>query len=184
MVRRIAAAVVVLILLGVAGFAGYQVATGRWSVPWLPRNGTLQFLVEDAPGGLNWSHVDITFSKLEVHRADAGNDSGWSPVPFTTRRTVDLKALNNVSQLLGQASLSIGKYTQIRIIVEKVEGTLANGTMVDIRVPSNTTKINQPFNVTTGSTTKIILDIPLDHIHWEAGGYVLSPVVGSVKVQG
>lgn len=184
MARRIVVALVVLTLLGLAGFASYQVGTGRWPVPFLPGNGTLQVFVQDAPGGVTWSHVNITFSSIEVHRADAGNDSGWSAVPLTSGGTVDLTALRNVSQLLGKATLPPGKYTQIRIVVARVEGVMANGTTVGIGVPSGEVKIDRPFNITAGATTKLTLDIPLDHLHWEAQGWVLSPVVGSVKVEG
>src|SRR5256885_3166375 len=39
-------------------------------------SGTVYVYVRDAPA--NWRQLNVVFSDIQVHRADAGNDSGWS----------------------------------------------------------------------------------------------------------
>ncbi len=170
-----AAALGIVAVLAVAGLAGYYLV-----LPALRAGptGVLDVYVKDATGP--WSHVNVTFTDLEVQQADQGNDSGWHTVPTATR-TVDLASLTNVSELLGSATLPAGKYTEIRFDVSAATGVMANGTSYTFRVPSGFLRTTHPFNVTAGSTTSLTVDVDLSRsIVATPNGYQFTPVFAVV----
>ncbi len=144
--------------------------------------GTLAVYVQDAPAtAVNWTHVWVTFSRIEAHEANATNDTGWFNVTVQSG-TVDLAALKSVSQLLGTAKLPVGMYTQLRIVVKSASGEMSNGTKVDFVVPSGELKTDDPFNVTLGQTTALTLDIDLSRSIVQADSmWLLLPVIASVQ---
>ncbi len=152
-------------------------AVGVFLVVSSPSTGKVTIMVKDLPA--DWTHVNVTFSEVRIHQADT-NDSGWINLSMPGG-SIDLKALVNVSELLASGNVGTGKYTQIRIVVESVVGTLANGTLVEFTVPSGELKINHPFNVTAGETTTLTVDIDLDKsIIENRPGWKFKPVLGSI----
>ena len=77
-------------------------------------NGTLVVEMTDPPQG--WgdaSHVYIKYSSVELHRADAGNQTGWITV-VDNGAWIDLTETLNSSKALGSSSLQAGKYNLVR----------------------------------------------------------------------
>lgn len=139
--------------------------------------GRVTIMVKDLPA--EWSHVNVTFSRVTIHQAET-NDSGWFNLT-TESQSIDLKALVNVSEWLASGNVSTGKYTQIRIVVESVVGTMVDGTVVNFKVPSGELKIIHPFNVTAGDTTTLTVDIDLSKSIVETSqGWTFKPVLGSI----
>lgn len=140
--------------------------------------GTLNVYVTDAPpASQNWSHVFVTFSLVQTH---AANETAWKNITVS-KATVDLLSVKTVPDLLGGATLAAGQYTQLRIVVESAWGVNETGQKFNFTVPSTVLKTDQPFNVTTGETTNLVVDIDLTHaIVWTDMGYLLTPVIGSV----
>ena len=144
--------------------------------------------VKDAPDG--WTHINVTFSSVKIHQAglnddnstnDTANDiSGWHVLELN-EQTLDLAALVNVSELLASGNVSAGKYTQIRIVVVNVTGTLENGTQVYFRVPSGELKIIKPFTIVKDTTKSLTVDIDLSKsIVQNKDGWTFKPVLGSI----
>ena len=200
MKASIALALGVAALLAIAGTAGYVVLVNHGQL--FPSSGTsaggvgsLSVYVQDAPTGAvatdpmngsvnataTFSHVYVTFSEVQVHQADAGNDSGW--VNVTTTKTVDLMSTVSVSGLLGTAQVPSGMYTQLRLNVTKAWGVFeSNNTTVNFIVPSGVLKTDDPFNVTTGQSTSLTIEIDLNHDIVHADGmWLFTPVLGPVK---
>ncbi len=142
--------------------------------------GTLAVYIQDAPASVNWTHVWVTFSRVQAHEANATNETGWFNV--TQTGTVDLAALTTVSQLLGTAKLAAGMYTQLRIDVSSATGVMENGTTIHFIVPSGVLKTDDPFNVTVGQTTSLTLDIDLSRsiVHADSM-WLFVPVISSVQ---
>ena len=141
--------------------------------------GTVSIYVKDLPD--EWSHINVTFSDVRIHKADAGNESGWKTLSIHNQ-TIDLASLTNVSQLLASGDVSEGKYTQIRLVVVTVVGTMADGTVVNFTVPSGELKTTHPFNVTSGHNETLTLDFDLSHsIVHNANGWMFKPVIGSIQ---
>ncbi len=136
--------------------------------------------VMDATG--DWEHVDVQFSAVYIHEANAAADS-WTRLPITAG-TIDLASLTNVSEVLSSARLGPGHYTQIRINVTSATGTMLGGATVDFTVPSGELKTTQEFNVTSGKTTTLTVDIDLTRSIVELGNgtWIFTPVLGPAGV--
>lgn len=141
--------------------------------------GKVSIYVKDAQGV--WSHVNVTFSEVQIHAANASGTSGWLNLTLKESK-LDLASLVNVSALLAQGSFAEGKYTQIRIVVLNVTGIMTDGTRVNFTVPSGELKTTHPFNITAGSTEKLTLEIDLDRSIVHADGkWIFTPVLGAVQ---
>ncbi len=162
-------AIAIAAILVVGGIAAY----------FLLYQGEVAVYVKDAPG--TWAHVYVTFSGVAIHESGQGNAS-WTNVS-STRQTVDLAVLTNVSQLLGSVRLNPGHYEQIRLSVVNVTGVLSGTNQtVTISVPPDnaTLKIVGQFTVSSGQTTSITVDIFLDRSIRDVNGtWMFTPVVGS-----
>ncbi|HEX9909188.1 MAG TPA: DUF4382 domain-containing protein [Thermoplasmata archaeon] len=170
--RTIILTVAIALVVIVGGVSVYLMASGPEGT------GTVRILVKDLPD--DWIHVNVTFSEVKIHAADAGNNSGWRSLSIKNQ-TVDLASLTNVSELLASGNVSAGKYTQIRLVVTNVTGTMADGTVVNFTVPSGELKTNHPFNVTADHTETLTLDIDLSRsIAHNAQGWMFKPVLGSI----
>ncbi len=177
-------ALAVAAILAVAGVAGYAFvsngmahsgATSGTSV------GTLNVYMQDAPANTTWSHIYVTIGAIQVHPADGMNASDWRNVSVVQNR-IDLVGLKSVAALLGGSSLAAGNYTQIRIVVKSVTGVMANNTQVDFTVPSGELKTADAFNITTGETTSLTIDINLARSVVDANGtWIFTPVLGSIQ---
>ncbi len=155
MARRTIAIVLVIIIVGaVAGYFFYMNYV----------QGTVTLKIVDPPPiesgyGSSVQHVYITFTRIEIHSANARNDSGWHTI-FTSQ-TIDLVAAVNVSQTVGNAKLPTGKYDQLRFFA-----TNANVT---------TLGVSMTINIPSGSQTGIKVVI-------NGGGFQMTPT-SSVSVQ-
>lgn len=194
----LALALTLAALVAVAGVASYafvtQSAVPTGSAGDAGTVGTLNVLMQDAPAS-NWSHVYVTYSVLQVHMAATGNetpDNGsmsasadiageWSNVSLV-QRTIDLASTTSVASLLGSATLKTGMYTQIRLVVQSVQGVMTNGTTVNFVVPSGELKTADGFNITVGQTTSLTIQIDLSRSIVQAGNtWIFTPVLGSVQ---
>ena len=166
------AAVAVIAVLVAASVGAYMVLTPE-------KKGTVQVFVKDSVG--QWAHVNVTFDTVRIHRANATNESGWISLSIENG-TLDLASLVNVSALLGEGDVPVGKYTQLRIVVINVTGEMVDGTKVNFTVPSGELKANHPFNIVEDGTTKLTVDIDLQKTIRQANDkWLFGPVVGSVS---
>lgn len=168
-------------LLAVAGVAGYAIMAHGMSPSGAAAGqvGTLDVLVQDAPAA-NWSHVYVTYDVIQVHEADAANASDWTNMSLA-QRTVDLASTTNVAELLGSETLKAGNYTQLRIVVQSVQGVMTNGTKVNFVVPSGELKTADAFDVAAGQTTSLTIHVDLSRSIVQAGDmWIFTPVIGSV----
>ena len=123
----------------------------------------LEVRVTDAPPDAV-TKIDVTISRLQVHRAGAGVDQGWIEV-FSTSTTFDLVELTGVEQVLSTGLFPAGKYTQIRMDVVTVEVTYMVGgatTTAAARVPSDKLKVVGGFVVEAGGATTTVLVLDFD----------------------
>jgi hypothetical protein len=123
--------------------------------------GIIEIRVTDPPPA-DVEHVFVTLANIEVHRV-SDNVSGWETIPIPTGNvTFDLmEVTNGVTELLGSANVTEGKFTQIRMDVEAVDVVFVTDNTtytVKARVPSGKLKIVRPFTVEAGVTTVLTLD--------------------------
>ncbi len=176
--QLIAIALVVVVLLG-----GWYLMKGG--------TGTLVLQITDAPPELNISRADVTISQVQVHMAAAGQggnstdnsttEAGWRTV-VEGSQTFDLIAIRDIKEFLGEASLTPGKYTQIRLTLEQALVTI-DGMEYDLNVPSDSIKLTKGFDIVEGETTTLTLDFDAKESVHAAGkdSYILRPTIKVIQ---
>ena len=124
----LALALVLVVVGGVVGFIFYAPSNVQISIRDPPQQ----------PYDSSIAAIDVTFTSIEIHSANAGSASGWHTI--TMGGTVNLFTVLNVSKVLGSASLPAGKYTELRFNVSKVIVTIS-GVKVTYTIPSGSLKI-------------------------------------------
>ncbi|MDP4032171.1 MAG: DUF4382 domain-containing protein, partial [Pseudorhodobacter sp.] len=147
--------------------------------------GIVQMWVTDAPRSDNVTEIWVTVSDVKIHEAtvtqvsdngsneaegtvdDSTGNGVWISANLTGPNRFDLLTLRGdgdgggLQQILGTANLTVGKYTQIRMTVEKVEVKI-DGVLKDAVLPSGKLKFVHPFDVQADSTTKLLFDFDAD----------------------
>jgi len=147
--------------------------------------GILQLKITDQG---NISSLVLTISEIRVHKA-VGNEtgqtegqetnetdiSGW--ITVSGAKTIDLITVKDVKEILGETTLSEGKYTQIRLSVSSATA-LIDGAIYTLTIPSKSVKFIHPFEIENNKTTSLIIDFDADRSIVSAGDkYILKPVV-------
>src|SRR5213080_4007030 len=89
----------------------------------------------------------------------------------------------NLTRLLALDRAPAGKYTQLRLVVNSVEGILSDGTPVTLIVPSGELKTTTPFDVPGSGAVRVTLDFDLaSSIHAAGGQWIFRPVLGSIQI--
>ena len=141
--------------------------------------GTIQVRVTDAPPDYDIQGVSVYFSEVSVHKAGDGSgeseeDGEWIDIEYVDHEPIDLATLGKgIDELLANDEyVPVGKYTQIRVIVDESEGKGVQVTYskvgeegtktVQAELPSGELKFVHPFYVVDSTTTIITLDFVLE----------------------
>ncbi len=138
--------------------------------------GTLVIGVKDAPSGSDVTHIYLTMTDITLQ--GDGNSSTTYKVNATT---FDLLSLQNVTKMLGKNSVPVGNYTMVRFTVTAAVATVS-GSNVTLNVPSGEIKVPMHFNVLSGKTTTIVLDITADMTAISASHNLRPTVTGAVTI--
>ena len=142
--------------------------------------GSVEVAVQDDSGA--WAHVWLTFTQVWVHEAGKSEDVGWHNLTVT-QASIDLASLVNVSELLASARVGPGKYTEIRLVVIAATGEMLDGTTVVFSVPSGDVKAVTPFDIRSGTSTRLTVEINLARsIVANGSGWTFTPVLGQITV--
>lgn len=173
-----------------------------------PTTGTGQLVLQitDQPSQLNIEKALVTISQVQVHLAGeeeedlAGEEeevmeepdnetnetmmeesqAGWFTI-VEEEQTFDLIQIKDVTEFLGTADLQTGKYTQIRLSLDKALVTI-DGEEYDLTVPSSKIKLTQPFTLEENQTTTLTLDFDAqESIHAAGNKYILRPTIKVIQ---
>lgn len=124
----------------------------------------------------------VVGSPNQTVTATAENDGedefgGWM-LHDVDNRTVDLTTLvgDNATQIAG-VELPAGEYNGVFIWVAETEGTLTDGTEVDVKLPSQRLRLNTQFTVQANSSVDFVFDIAV--FETGNGRYILRPVISA-----
>jgi len=159
---------VVLILVVIAAVAGYLFYSPA----------TVNLSVSDPPPlyDSSISAIYVTFVSIDLHVANAGNNSGWTTINHGA--TINLMQVLNVSKTVGNAHLTPGKYTELRFNVSTVVVTIS-GFNVTYTIPSGSLKVpitNGGFQILGGQTVNVELDLSFKNSEILAENGYLTPV--------
>jgi len=168
-IKTTAIAMVVILLAVVGGgYAYYSYSAG-----------TLTVKMKDPPEGWGQaSNIYIHFSAIEVHRTDAGNQTGWVNV-VDKDGWIDLSTAINVNKTIGQSRLQPGSYNIIRFEILEAKITVGgfNQTASVVNGKLNVPITRGGITLVGGQTTEIVLDMSPRITGSEASGYKLTPAV-------
>ncbi len=137
--------------------------------------GKLVLQITDKPA-LNIEKAEVTISKVQVHVAEAGNESGWFTVVEEAKK-FDLVAIKDVKAYLGEKELAAGIYTQIRLDVDSAKVTI-DGEEHDLTIPSKTVKLVRSFEIKENETTTLTLDFDAEEsVHQAGDRYIMRPTI-------
>lgn len=116
---------------------------------------------------------------------DDGSTAGWYTIVEESQE-FDLIALQDVNSLLGEKNLSVGKYTQIRLIVEEAIITINNSGEKEVHnltIPSNNVKLIKPFSIYENETTILTLDFDVYKSIHKTGKnkYIMRPTIKVIE---
>jgi len=121
--------------------------------------------VTDAPPEYDIESIDVTFSKVKVHKAgDDGEDGVWITIEIIDGELelLELQEEDLEALLATGDGVPAGKYTQLRVIIDAVAVTLVEGEPPEVILPSGELKFVRPFEVFDGETTILLLDFDAD----------------------
>lgn len=175
------------------------------TTPTLATQGTISVYVTDAPPREEVTSIMVTISEIQVHRAvaeqereqhiSAGDqtqeqaqeqqqtqlgEGEWITIDLSDNATTfDLLEIKGIEQYVGTREVEEGKYTQVRLVVDKVQVKLGDGDLQDATVPSNELKIVHPFDVLGAETTALVLDFDTDRMVTVTGAnkVIVKPVI-------
>jgi Domain of unknown function (DUF4382) len=130
------------------------------------------------------SAVYISYSSVQVHVGDAGNQDGWYTIADSG--SVDLMSLINVSLTLGSAQVQTGVFYLISFDITTAAITM-NGVNQTAYVPAN--RISVPIvggiSVTYGNSSGVLVDLSPEVVPYQNGtaiSYVLVPEARSLPI--
>ena len=143
--------------------------------------GVLVLRITDAPKDLEGvMGVFVTLSDVEVHNSayDKVSEAGWSTI-VDQPQTFDLLLIKDVKELLGSASLEVGKYTQLRLNVEKAWLIFDDESSYDLKIPPEKIMLVHPFDIEEGQQTELLLDFDAEKSIHKTGKetYTMNPVI-------
>ena len=133
------------------------------------KNGILRVSLTDEEA-IGYENLWVTISSIEVHR-----EGVWESV-FSGSKTFDLLKLSGVKELIGEKELAVGKYTQVRMGVTKVELVELLQTE-PVEVPSEKIKLVKEFEVKANQLTEIVIDFDPYSVVRAGEKYILKPVI-------
>jgi hypothetical protein len=150
------------------------------------QTGVLAVQITDPPNvPANVTDVYITYSDIQVHVDNAGNQSGWYTIAKSGE--IDLMKVINVSLTLGSAPVQSGTYNLVRFDIISASVTF-NGKNVSAYVPSN--QITVPITkggitVSPSGSSGLLIDVYPTVIPFQNGtsiGFVLVPAARSLPI--
>ena len=134
-------------------------------------------------GVKDWYLTTATIGEVDEND---DSESGWYTIVEESKE-FDLIALQDVTEVLGEETLTVGKYTQIRLTVEKANITIINETdepeEFNMMIPSNNVKLIKPFWIYEHETTELTLDFDVyESVHQTGNNnFIMKPTIKIIE---
>ncbi len=164
---------------------------GTSTIP-ITTNGILVMKITDKLSLTNITEIKLIINKVEVHKAGEGNETesnetletnstssaGWVTIVDEIQSFDLLELAGTPGKVMGNETLSPGKYTQIRLFVSEAKLT-SNNVTYDVKVPSKRFYWIKPFSIEAGKVTTLTLDFDAAESVKETGknNFLLKPTV-------
>lgn len=170
------AGAVVLVAVGAFAFSGSGAAAGSF-----------ELLISDQQGDIeDFSYLNVSFDEARIHQTAANNSTSFQTIDLNGTRSVDLTTVTEArAQSLINTSLETGTYEKMELMVSSVDAA-ANGSDVEVKVPSEKLQLTMPFTISANTTTSFVFDIMvvLRGNQQNNQGYILRPVISQSGTAG
>ena len=148
-------------------------------------NGRIKMYMVDAPA--DYDSINIVVERVEVHKADNGEEGEWIVINNGTQTYNLLDLRNGASVVLGDTMLAAGHYTQIRLIIGAGSYIVVNGITYPLEIPSGMqtgVKLIHGFNIQAGVVYELVLDFDAEKsiVITGTGDYSLKPTIRVVAM--
>lgn len=150
--------------------------------------GTMQVVLTDAPGNYESVYVDIQEVRVHVSSDAEDGEDGWRTINDQPVQVDLLELTNGNTEILGEAELEPGTYSQMRFILGDQNELVIDGETHALTTPSGQQsglKLQIDAEIESGSTYTLLLDFDASRSIVEAGAsgqYLLKPVIRTVNL--
>lgn len=142
--------------------------------------GTFQINMIDSPAG--YDQVNIVIDSVQAHISSSDTLSGWYTLNRTPKSYDLLKLVNGANAIIGQATVPVGQYSQIRLYVGSGSNVVVNGLTNSLTTPSGSqsgVKLNVNASIEPDITYVLTLDFDASRSIVVTGNnkYSLKPVI-------
>ena len=151
-------------------------------------SGVLDVKITDPP--LEWGQVTqiyLNISAVEIHRAQSGNESGWTTL-IDQSSWINLTKTLDVNQTIGVKNLQAGKYNLIRFEILEAIVTVAGANHTAL-VPSGEITlaiakggVPSGVQINTGQTSTVLIELDITVQESGAFGFRLVPGIRAEPV--
>lgn len=135
----------------------------------------MQATMVDAPAS-GYDSIIVVVTEVSVH-SNASSES-WITLNSETKTINLLKLVNGVEAVLGEAQLSAGTYSQMRLTLGDSCWVYASGVKIALKVPSGEIKLNIHATIQANVTYKLVLDFDANRsLVYHNGGLIMKPVI-------
>jgi hypothetical protein len=178
--RFLLIAIISVFIIGAIVGCGGSAGTGGTGTT---ATGNLRLLAIDAPPPPgNVEQIFLTVNEIRVHKTGGG----WMTISDTPVTLDFLQLVNGVTGILADEELPVGKYTQLRLILERENEIVIDGETYPLVVPSGQqtgVKINLDFEILENEIIEIVVDFDASKsIVWTPGNYKLKPSFRAFKM--
>jgi hypothetical protein len=129
--------------------------------------------------------VDWYMTTANIEDDDDESEVGWYTIVEESQE-FDLIAIQNATEFLGEKNLSEGKYTQIRLTIDKAIITINNSGKIEehtLKIPSDKIKLIKPFYVYEDEITVLTLDFDVHESVHKTGNnnYIMKPTIKVIQ---
>jgi hypothetical protein len=157
----------IILVVGVVGYAGYSGLIPFFQPPQTTATFNL-FIRDPPPYSADVQSINITFTRIEMHRIAFANGTGesWINLTLDSPVTINLLTVINTTKQLGSFFIPAGNYTELRFIVGEAKAEIG-GAVTTLRIPSGDESglkviFPEKLNLKAGQTASTIVDINAD----------------------
>jgi hypothetical protein len=122
--------------------------------------GVVELWITDAPAEFKVTSVLVDFFEAAIQEID---QEDWTYLELAGITRYDIVKLVGHEQLIAWSEVVPGSYGSIHLSVEKME-VVISGDLEMVIVPSEPYVFEQPFEVTKGETTIVLLDFDVQNL--------------------
>ena len=142
--------------------------------------GQITLTMGDSPAGFD--QINISILRVEAHVTGADSNNGWVVINNNEAIYDLLKLKNGVTTIIGNSSLAIGHYSQIRLIIGAGSNIVVDGVTYPLEIPSGEQtgiKLNHEFEILEDLNYELFLDFDaeLSILLTGSGQYIMTPVI-------